>query len=117
MQVEINGINNLYEDEHITSPISSFIRMFQTALGDRIMLPDFGSQLYTLVDKNFDQEWVIDFKRFSLECCFDSKGKLWDKRVYPKEMKIKNIDTTSNVFKIEFEIEFFTGERYDVRLS
>ncbi len=117
MNIEITSINSLYKDEYITSPINSFIRMFTTSLGDRIMLPFFGSKMFTLIDKNFNQEWVIDFKRFSLECCLDENGKLWDKRVYPKNLKITNIDTTQDIFSCEFEIEFFTGEKYNVRLS
>lgn len=117
MNAQITDLNNLYKDNFVNTPIQSFIRMFTTALGDRIMLPNFGSLLYTLVDRTFNQEWIIDFKRFSLECCFDENGKLWDKRVYPKNLKIKKIDTTANEFYFEFDIEFFNGEQYSVKLS
>jgi len=117
MTIAVVDLNNIYKDDFVNTPIESFNRMFTTAYGTRIMLPHFGSSLYTLVDKNFSQEWLIDFKRFSLECCFDENGKLWDKRVYPKALNIKNINTATNEFYLEFEIEFFTGEHYSVRLS
>lgn len=117
MNIAINSTFTPYKDNHITTPIQSFIRMFTTALGDRVMLPEFGSSLYTLIDREFNQEWVIDFKRFSLECCFDENGKLWDRRVHPKNMRVRKVNDVTNEFYIEFEIEFFNGESYELTIS
>ena len=80
-------------------------RVLTTPLGSRIMRPEFGSLLYTLVDRNFDSEFILDAISYTYEAI--------EKNL--PEVKIKKVDVDKNVINIlcedengelEVEVEF-----------
>jgi len=55
-------------------------RILETPLGSRVMLPNFGSNLFELVDKTINEEYKIRFIAYTHEAFYDlENGKLWDK--------------------------------------
>jgi len=80
-------------------------RVLTTPLGSRVMRPEFGSLLYTLVDRNFDNEFILDAISYTYEAI--------EKNL--PEVKIKKVDVDKNVINIlcededgelEVEVEF-----------
>ena len=72
--------------------------MIATPLGSRVMRPTFGSDFYKLVDKEFNDIWILKAKKAILECTRCSiTGKLWDDRVEIKDLKIEIIDNKVNI--------------------
>ena len=80
-------------------------RVLTTPLGNRIMRPEFGSELYKLVDRNFDNEFILDAISWTYEAI--------EKNL--PEVKIKKVDVDKNVINIlcedgngelEVEVEF-----------
>jgi len=80
-------------------------RVLTTPLGNRIMRPEFGSELYKLVDRNFDGEFILDAISYTYEAI--------EKNL--PEVKIKKVDVDKNVINIlcedgngelEVEVEF-----------
>ncbi len=49
------------------SVLDSIRRILVTPLGSRVMMPEYGSRLFELVDKPVNDEWVLDAVRFSSE--------------------------------------------------
>lgn len=72
----------------------SFERIVTTAKGSRVMRPHFGSDLYKLVDKSVDGEFMMLFNRYLLEAFFDENEKPWDERLTPLSVKIQEIEST-----------------------
>ena len=80
-------------------------RVLMTPLGSRVMRPEFGSELYKLVDRNFDDEFKLDAISYTYEAI---------ERNLP-EVKIKKVDVDKNLITIlcedesgelEVEVEF-----------
>ena len=70
-------------------------RVLTTPLGNRIMRPEFGSELYKLVDRNFDNEFILDAISWTYEAI--------EKNL--PEVKIKKVDVDKNVINILCEDE------------
>ena len=80
-------------------------RVLTTPLESRVMRPEFGSLLYTLVDRNFDNEFILDAIGYTYEAI--------EKNL--PEIKIKKVDVDKNFITIlcedengelEVEVEF-----------
>ena len=80
-------------------------RVLMTPLGSRVMRPEFGSELYKLVDRNFDDEFKLDAISYTYEAI--------EKNL--PEVKIKKVDVDKNLITIlceddngelEVEVEF-----------
>lgn len=54
----------------------SIKRILQTPIGSRVMLPEFGSMLHTLIDRKLDEKFKLDFYRYTAQAI-----KKWEKRV------------------------------------
>ena len=70
-------------------------RVLTTPLGNRIMRPEFGSLLYTLVDRNFDNEFMLDAISYTYEAI--------EKNL--KNVKVKKVDPDKNTINILCEDE------------
>ena len=80
-------------------------RVLMTPLGSRVMRPEFGSELYKLIDRNFDDEFKLDAISYTYEAI--------EKNL--PEVKIKKVDVDKNLITIlcedengelEVEVEF-----------
>ena len=80
-------------------------RVLMTPLGSRVMRAEFGSELYKLVDRNFDDEFKLDAISYTYEAI--------EKNL--PEVKIKRVDVDKNLITIlcedengelEVEVEF-----------
>ena len=80
-------------------------RVLITPLGSRVMRPEFGSELYKLVDRNFDEEFKLDAISWTYEAI--------EKNL--PEVKIKKVDVDKNFItvlcedesgELEVEVEF-----------
>ncbi|GAB6045080.1 hypothetical protein JCM11957_06780 [Caminibacter profundus] len=80
-------------------------RVLLTPLGSRVMRPNFGSLLYTLVDKTFDDEFILNAISYTYEAI--------EKNL--PEVNIKKVDVDKNFITIlcedengelEVEVEF-----------
>ncbi len=62
--VQINGAG---DKRYYVSLAESISRILTTRLGERVMRPDFGSNLYLLKDRTFNSEWRILATRWIFE--------------------------------------------------
>lgn len=49
------------------SIVNSINRILKTPLGSRVMRPDFGSRLYELRDREFNDDWKLKATRYTYE--------------------------------------------------
>lgn len=104
--VEINLNTRFFS----ASEEESFNRIMTTALGSRVVRPHFGNLLYTLIDKTMNEEWMLDFRRFTLEAFFDENYKAWDKRLVPVGVSLSKIDATAGTVNATINFEDFDIE-------
>lgn len=76
--------------------LESIRRILVTPLGTRVMMPEYGSRLFELVDKTVDDEWVLDATRYTYEAIEKNEP-----RVVVKKVTIQTGDDA--VFHIEYE--------------
>jgi hypothetical protein len=69
----------------------SFKRILETPLGSRVMRPNFGSNLFELIDKPMDGEFKMFFSRYLLDAFFNENDEPWDERLIPLSVKITDI--------------------------
>lgn len=70
-------------------------RIIETPLGSRVMLPNFGSKLFELIDKPIDEEYKIRFIAYTHEAFYNLKsGELWDRELEPKQVIFDNANNT-----------------------
>lgn len=62
----------------------SINRILKTPLGTRVMRPDFGSRLYELRDREFNDEYKLNATRFTYEAI-----KKWEPRVKIEKVNFK----------------------------
>ena len=70
-------------------------RVLLTPLGSRVMRPEFGSELYKLIDRNFDEEFKLDAISYTYEAI--------EKNL--PEVKIKRVDVDKNLITVLCEDE------------
>lgn len=79
---------------YLVSINESIQRILETPLGSRVMLPNFGSRLYTLIDKRLDATWRLRFIAYTYQAV-----KKWEKRVKLKKV-IPTITADGNISAI-----------------
>ena len=85
-------------------------RILETPLGSRVMLPNFGSNLFELIDKPIDEEYKIRFIAYTHEAFYDLEhGKLWDKDLEPKQVLFNSV----NDKELNTTLILTTGEELD----
>jgi len=80
-------------------------RVLTTPLGSRVMRPEFGSLLYTLVDRNFDNEFMLDAISYTYEAIEKNLENVKVKKVDPDKNTI-NILCEDENGELEVEVEF-----------
>lgn len=85
----------------------SMMRILTTPLGARVMLPQYGSKLFELVDKSVDDIWVLDAIAYTHEAIEKN-----EKRVKLKKVRVNTDNET--VINIEYEA---LGETKTMSLS
>lgn len=63
----------------------SIKRILETPIGSRVMLPEFGSKLHTLIDRKMDESFKLDFYRFTAEAI-----EKWEPRVKLERVEIND---------------------------
>ncbi|WP_300827092.1 GPW/gp25 family protein [Helicobacter sp. UBA3407] len=76
----------------------SIKRILETPLGSRVMLPEFGSRLHTLIDRKMDESFKLDFYRFTAEAI-----EKWEKRVKLERVSLENIEDSKVHYTLYFE--------------
>ncbi len=83
--------------KYYVSLAKSIARILTTRIGERVMLPEFGSNLYLLRDRNFSGEWRILATRYIYDAL-----RQWEPRVKFKQLHF-SIDAITG--KHEFSLE------------
>lgn len=79
----------------------SIKRILETPIGSRVMLPEFGSKLHTLIDRKMDESFKLDFYRFTAEAI-----EKWEPRV-----KLERVEINDRVEgKLYYTLYFKNGE-------
>lgn len=79
----------------------SIKRILETPIGSRVMLPEFGSKLHTLIDRKMDESFKLDFYRFTAEAI-----EKWEPRV-----KLEKVEINDRVEgKLYYTLYFKNGE-------
>lgn len=70
-------------------------RIVETPLGSRVMLPQFGSNLFELVDKTMDERYKLLYIAYVFEAFWNTDtGELWDKELEPERIIFSDINDT-----------------------
>lgn len=83
---------------YIESIADSIARILRTAIGSRVMEPEFGSNLYLLVDKRADERWRLLLIRYTFEAI-----ERWEPRVKLQKATPKRVGEKTTVL-LEFEV-------------
>lgn len=84
---------------YATSVMDSINRILTTRLGERVMRPDFGCDLYLLKDRDFNSEWRIKATRYVYEAIQRHEPRVRFKRLH------FNIDATTGQHSFFLELE------------
>lgn len=60
----------------------SISRILITPLGSRVMMPEYGSLLFELVDKPVTDEWILDATRYTFEAIETNEPRVIIKNVH-----------------------------------
>lgn len=78
-----------------------------TPLGSRVMLPEYGSRLYELIDRKIDDEFRADLACYVIEAV-----EKWEKRV-----KIDGVELISlKDHRLNFKIVLLDGSQIEVKI-
>lgn len=97
--LQINFNASLVEGKYLTSVADCIGRILTTRIGERVMLPEFGSNLYLLRDRDFGSEWRILATRYIYEAITK-----WEPRVVFKQLRF-NVDATTGKHNFYLELE------------
>ena len=78
-----------------------------TPLGSRVMLPEYGSRIYELIDRKVDDEFRADLACFVIEAV-----EKWEKRVKIDEVRL----TYLKDHKLSFKVVLMSGDEIEVRI-
>ena len=78
-----------------------------TPLGSRVMLPEYGSRIYELIDRKVGDEFRADLACFVIEAV-----EKWEKRVKIDEVRL--IDLKDH--KLSFKVVLMSGDEIEVRI-
>ncbi|CUU83034.1 baseplate assembly protein W [Campylobacter hyointestinalis] len=84
--------------KYLSDVKSSIKDILLTPLGSRVMLPEYGSRLFELVDRRIDDSFRADLAWYVIEAV-----QKWEKRVKIDEVKLISLQNNSLKFKIIFE--------------
>ncbi|MFW5613141.1 MAG: GPW/gp25 family protein [Campylobacter hyointestinalis] len=91
--------------KYLSDVKSSIKDILLTPLGSRVMLPEYGSRIFELIDRRIDDSFRADLAWYVIEAV-----QKWEKRVKIDEVKL--IGLQNNVLK--FEITFESGDSMEV---
>lgn len=91
--------------KYLASINESIKDILLTPLGSRVMLPEYGSRLFELIDRRIDDSFRADLAWYVIEAV-----QKWEKRVKIDEVKL--ISLQNNVLK--FKIIFESGDSMEV---
>ena len=77
-----------------------------TPLGSRVMLPEYGSRIYELIDRKVDDEFRADLACFVIEAV-----EKWEKRVKIDEVRLMDLKN----HKLSFKVVLMNGDEIEVR--
>ena len=89
----------LHEGKYLTSVADSINRILTTRIGERVMRPNFGSNLYLLRDRPFNSEWRILATRYIYEAITK-----WEPRVNFKQLHF-SVDASTGKTSFYLELE------------
>ena len=78
-----------------------------TPLGSRVMLPEYGSRIYELIDRKVDDEFRADLACFVIEAV-----EKWEKRVKIDEVRLMGLKD----HKLSFKVVLMSGDEIEVRI-
>lgn len=78
-----------------------------TPLGSRVMLPEYGSRIYELIDRKIDDEFRADLACFVIEAV-----EKWEKRVKIDEVRLMGLKD----HKLSFKVVLMSGDEIEVRI-
>ena len=78
-----------------------------TPLGSRVMLPEYGSRLFELIDRKVDDEFRADLACFVIEAV-----EKWEKRVKIDEVRLIGLKD----HKLSFKVVLMSGDEIEVRI-
>lgn len=85
---------------YLVSVEESIKDILQTPIGSRVMLPEYGSRLYELIDKRVDDEFRALLSWYVIEAV-----QRWEKRVNIQEVKLISFDGYNFALKIVLNSE------------
>lgn len=77
-----------------------------TPLGSRVMLPEYGSRIYELIDRKVDDEFRADLACFVIEAV-----EKWEKRVKIDEVRLIGLKD----HRLSFKVALMSGDEIEVR--
>ena len=77
-----------------------------TPLGSRVMLPEYGSRIYELIDRKVDDEFRADLACFVIEAV-----EKWEKRVKVDEVRLIGLKNHT----LSFKVVLMSGDEIEVR--
>ena len=78
-----------------------------TPLGSRVMLPEYGSRIYELIDRKVDDEFRADLACFVIEAV-----EKWEKSVKIDEVRLMGLKD----HKLSFKVVLMSGDEIEVRI-
>ncbi|MBE3607094.1 GPW/gp25 family protein [Campylobacter sp. RM13119] len=84
--------------KYLASINESIKDILLTPLGSRVMLPDYGSRLFELIDRRVDDSFRADLACYVIEAV-----EKWEKRIKIDEVRLISLENHALKFKIIFE--------------
>lgn len=84
--------------KHLVGIKESIKDILLTPLGSRVMLPEYGSRLFELIDRRVDDSFRADLAWYVVEAV-----EKWEKRIKIDEVRLISLENNSLKFKITFE--------------
>lgn len=92
--------------KHLIDIENSIKDILLTPLGSRVMLPEYGSRLFELIDRKVDDEFRADLACFVIEAV-----EKWEKRVKIDEVRLIGLKD----HKLSFKVVLMSGYEIEVR--
>lgn len=93
--------------KHLIDIENSIKDILLTPLGSRVMLPEYGSRIYELIDRKIDDEFRADLACFVIEAV-----EKWEKRVKIDEVRLIGLKD----HKLSFKVVLMSGDEIEVRI-
>lgn len=90
---------------YLTSIEESIKDILLTPLGSRVMLPNYGSRLFELIDRRIDDDFRSDLAYFVIEAV-----EKWEKRVKIDRVKLNSLNNA----KLSFSVHLKSGESLEI---